>query len=454
VVDTSIHKRLQKILGGSGLLTNSEDLLPYSRDASGNSSLPSVVLLPKTTEDIRQIVQLAHDERLPLAVRGGGTGLDGGAVARNDGILLSVSRMDRILEVSPENMLAVVQPGVNANRLNEQLQDLHLFYPVDPASWRHSTIGGDVATRAHAFRGIKYGPIGNYLLGLEAVISPGDLIRCGANTLKCATGYHLVDLFAGSGGRIGIITQITLKLLPEPSARETWAVALKHLDLALRLRERLEKSGLSPSRLELLDPRATRLGFAGLIPPVQADSFLLLVELDGPASFFRERSVQAGDLLRGHGTILSSPDGSKDPEERWWRHREDLLSKLTAQTNPALLLTVLLPVSQTASFRIRSETVIQSASCCGSFFGHLGEGRWHLLVSSDNGQQGSADVLRRLCRDLHEVTASCHGQLLRPYAFGFRPSGSLIPRPDSGQEKIWRALKTRFDPLDLFRSLD
>jgi glycolate oxidase len=451
VVDPSIYSRIEDILPPDGLLTDPEELERYRRDASGKSSLPSAVLLPQTTNQIQGIVQLAHEERLPLTVRGGGTGLRGGAVAREGGILLSLEHMDRILEISPENMLAVVQPGMSAHRLEEHLKTFGLSYPVDPASWRRSTIGGDVATRAHGLRGTRHGSIGSYLLSLEVVISPGEIIRCGAKTLKCATGYHLVDLFAGSRGQLGIITEVILKLLPRPAVRRTLLAVLEDLRAAEQIEQELRVSGLQPSRLELIDPELARLGFGKLIPPEHRNAFLMMMELgacDQP--YLDEQAVRAGSYLEKHAVLLDAEVREPSRAEVWWRCREELLTRSTAESQPSLLVTLRLPVSRLNAFWEEAGRILNNGSSRGLFYGHLGEGRWHLLVRRLNEQAAPGEALPGISRVLQEAAVSCGGLYLAPVPLGWSPEDSLIARHDSGQGRLWRSLKNRFDPLDIF----
>ncbi len=454
-MDPSTHSRLRDILPAAGLLTDPEKLDRYRRDASRQSSLPSVVLLPQTTSQIQKIVQLAHEERLPLAVRGGGTGLRSGAVPREGGILLSLADMNRILEVSPENMMAVVQPGVSAHRLEQHLKTLALSYPVDPASWRRGTIGGDVATRAHGLRGSRHGPIGSHLLGLEAVISPGEIIRSGAKTLKCATGYHLADLFAGSHGQLGIITELILKLLPRPPARQTLLAVLENLEAAVQITKELETGGLQPSRLELIDPGAARLGFEKLIPSQHHDRFLLMMELEADDQQNLDEQIdRTGSRLQAQAIPLAGQVHQSDWAEPWWRSREELLQRLSDENRPSLLATARIPASRLLTFREEAARILNEGSCHGLFYGHLGEGRWHLLVRGPEGNGSPDKIIPGISRTLQETAAACGGLYLSPVPLGWIPQENLTARHDSGQRRLWRSLKNRFDPLDIFAPID
>jgi glycolate oxidase len=441
-------------LTAAGLLTKPEELDLYRGDACGRNALPSTVLVPQTTSQIQQIVRLAHEERLPLTIRGGGTGLRGGAVAKEGGILLSLAGMDHILEISPENMRAVVQPGVSAHRLEEHLKAFGLSYPIDPASWRRSTIGGDVATRAHGLRSARHGSIGSYLLGLEVVVSPGEVIRCGAKTLKCATGYHLVELFAGSRGQLGVITQITLKLLPRPPARETLLAFPKNLRAAIQAAENMEAGGIRPSRLELVDPHAARFGFGEHIPRKHQDHFLLMLELESPQEDLEDQIDRARSCIAEQaGSVIASGSNSSSAET-WWRCREGLLDRLMEEDRPTLMTTIRISLSRLLDVSQKASQIRAHGHCRGLFYGHLGEGRWHLLIRRLEGHGAPDEFLPGISRDLQKAVTSSGGLYLSPIPLGWTPQENLIARHDSGQGKLWRSLKNRFDPLDIFSPIE
>jgi glycolate oxidase len=450
VVDQKLYRQFQQILGPQGTLVAPQDLSQFSQDASRNPSPPSVVLQPQTTSQVAKIVALAHERRLPIAIRGGGTGLDGGAVAPRDGLLMSLRKMSRIKEISPEDMMAVVQPGLITARMNDQLRPSDLFYPIDPASQGHSTIGGDVATGAHGLRGAKYGSIKNYLLGLEVVTPPGEVIRCGAKTLKCATGYHLTDLFAGSRGRIGVITEIILKLLPRPQARISLMATFHGAAQADRFREVLMRENIWPSRLELLDSPTVEKGLSDLKLDLSPDQVLLLVELDGPESLLKEDIETTLKILAQEGGWQIQRVEDERQAERWWRLRGSLLSALVEDTDVALLLTVIVPASKTDLFFEKLTTACQAKSIDHYIYGHLAEGRWHSVLPAKGGESARIRDLANLAKTIHKMAGSLGARILRPHAIGFNPGTPLAPPGDGGQERLWSALKSRFDPRGIF----
>jgi glycolate oxidase len=450
----SFHQQLNKLLDGKDLLFPPEDLSSYSQDASRISSQPCAVLKPRTSSQVVEIVRLADRHRLPIAVRGGGTGLDGGAVSGRGGLLISLEQMDHIVEISAEDMIAVVQPGVNSRQLNAQLASVGLFYPIDPAWQARSTIGGNIATRAHGLRGMKYGRIGNYLLGLEAVVAPGEIIRGGAKTLKCATGYHLADLFAGSRGHIGIITEIILKLLPRPQARASLMAVFNGPGGALRVREALRDESIHPARIELMDGLTVQRGFSKVGRDLSPDHFLLLLELDGTEPVVHDDAQAALKLFADQGASRSLQASDEDQARDWWTVREKLLAELVGEKDLALVLTTTLPPGKTNAFFQRLQDLDGPSSHRLMVYGHLGEGRWHVVICTSGKEKKSVGELARIARDVISASSSCGGLHLRPVGIGIAPPASIVPPPDPGQADLWHRLKERFDPENLFKPLD
>ena len=215
-LNPSILKELRNIVGPANLLTEPEELTVYSYDATRAAALPRAVARPASAGEVAAIVLLANRQRFPIVPRGAGTGMSGGSVPVQGGVVLSFERMNRILEIAGADRTAVVEPGVITGDLHRAVERDGLFYPPDPASSAFCTIGGNVAECAGGLRAVKYGVTRDYVLGLEAVLPTGELMRTGSRTLKSVAGYDLTRLLVGSEGTLGIVTEITLRLLPLP----------------------------------------------------------------------------------------------------------------------------------------------------------------------------------------------------------------------------------------------
>lgn len=388
-----------------------------------------------------------------MAIRGGGTGLDGGAVATRGGLLLSLREMNRITEISPADMVAVVQPGVTTSQINAQLRPFGLFYPIDPASQSQSTIGGNVATAAHGLRCLKYGPIGSYMLGLEVVAPPGEIIRCGAKTLKYAAGYHLTDLLVGSRGQIGIITEIILKLLPRPQAQVSLMATFPKVGQANLAKETLRKRGIWPSRLELMDARATDKGLVDLHVELSRDQVLLLTELDGPESMVKGDVQATMKILAEEGAEQVRLAEDDREAGQWWEARGKLLSRLVGETSLAILLSIIVPGDKTVLFFEKVTRVFKGTSVSQAIYGHLGEGRWHIVFQTRNGEAAGKQALSRLAEAVQKIANGLGCMCLRAHTIGFVPEVPLSPPRDPGQKRLWNALRAKFDPHSIFDSL-
>ena len=230
----SIVSDLRNIVGDGYIRSDDASLETYGVDALGKGHPPDVVVLPADTQQIAAIARLCNSERVPLVVRGAGTGFTGGAVPTHGGVLISMERLNRILEIDELNLLAVVEPNVINADLQHAVEKVGLFYPPDPASLNQCTIGGNVGTGAGGPRGLKYGVTKDFVLALEIVLANGDVMRTGSRAIKNVTGYNLTQLFVGSEGTLGVVAEITLRLIPKPPAKATVMAIYTNLDDACK----------------------------------------------------------------------------------------------------------------------------------------------------------------------------------------------------------------------------
>ena len=248
-LEDRVREELKTIVGEDHLLDSPEDLVNYSYDAYVREFLPEAALLPSSTEEVARTVQVAAREGIPITARGAGTNISGGSVPKEGGLIVSFTKMNRILEINRVNRYAVVQPGVVNAHLQEAVGKVGLFYPPDPASLNVSTIGGNVAENAGGPRGVKYGVTKDYILALEVVLASGKIIRTGAKTLKTVTGFDMTSLFCGSEGTLGLITEVTVRLIPLAEAKRTLQAVFEDLDEAEQTVANIIGSGIFPLAL-------------------------------------------------------------------------------------------------------------------------------------------------------------------------------------------------------------
>src|SRR5512136_2236269 len=252
-LDKGLVNQIKAICGEENTLTSREDLICYGYDATNLEGPAELVVFPGTAQEVSQILQLANQHHFPVVPRGMGTGFTGGSVPIQGGVVLVLTRLNRIIEIDSKNLIAVVEPGVITGDFQKQVEALGFFYPPDPASQLYCTLGGNVAECAGGPRAVKYGVTKDYVLGLEVVLPTGERISAGVQTVKSVVGYDLTKLFVGSEGTLGIITKIILRLIPLPEARQTLMVVFRKVEDAATAVSRIIGSKIVPSTLEFMD---------------------------------------------------------------------------------------------------------------------------------------------------------------------------------------------------------
>lgn len=252
-MDAKIKENLVAIVGENNFTDSLIDLVSFSYDSSGLNQRPEAAVWIQTTEQVSAILNLANTHKFPVTPRGAGTSLTGSAVPRQGGIVMDMSRMNKILAISIEDRQVKVQPGVVFDDLNHKLADTGFFFPPNPASGKVATIGGNVATNAGGVKGAKYGTTRDYVLDLEVVLADGSVLHTGSKTMKCVSGYDLTRLFVGSEGTLGVVTEISLKIDPLPKASVTCTATFDSLPQAGEAVGAIMRSGIIPSVLELMD---------------------------------------------------------------------------------------------------------------------------------------------------------------------------------------------------------
>ncbi|HYG57868.1 MAG TPA: FAD-binding protein, partial [Symbiobacteriaceae bacterium] len=282
--NTALISKLQAIVGEQHVLFSPSDLAAYAVDATPlYRSLPDVVVFPGTTEEVKAILELASQEGVPVVPRGSATNLSGGTISLNGGIMLTLVRMNRILEIDSANLTATVQPGVTTAALAREVDARGLFYPPDPGSQSVSTMGGNVAENAGGLRGLKYGVTRDYVMGLEAVLPNGEILRTGGKNAKDVAGYDLTRLLVGSEGTLAVITEITVKLIPKPETKRAALAMYDDLEAAARTVARIIENKIIPCTMEFMDQGTIRAveDFVHLGLPTDCVA-LLFLEQDGP----------------------------------------------------------------------------------------------------------------------------------------------------------------------------
>jgi glycolate oxidase len=389
----AVLKELKSIVGPANFSTAPEELVVYSYDATQRDSLPWAVVRPSSSGEISEILRLANRERFPVVPRGAGTGMSGGAVPVQGGVVLSVERMNHILEIDEQDFIAVVEPGVITGDLQREVESRGLFYPPDPASRKFCTLGGNVAECAGGLRAVKYGVTKDYVLGLEVVLPTGEIIKTGARTVKSVAGYDLTKLMVGSEGTLGVVTRITVRLLPLPETVQTLAAFFSEIPLAAKAASAIIASGVVPRALEFVDQAALRAVEGYLKEDLShGAAAMLLVEVDGPAECTDRDADRIAEIMVQGGATRMDRAGSDSERERLWKARRSISPALYAIKPKKLNEDIVVPRSRIANSLQEIAAIAARHGLLIVNFGHAGDGNIHTNIMFDEADLAKAET--------------------------------------------------------------
>ena len=437
--------------GGQWVRAEPDALAAYAVDALGRGHPPDLAVLPATTAEVSAIARACSAHRVPMVVRGAGTGYTGGAVPTRGGLVISLERMNRILEIDAINLLAVVEPNVITGDLQRAVEQVGLFYPPDPASLDRSSIGGNVAECAGGPRAFKYGTTKRYVLALEAVLPSGEVIRTGSKAVKNVVGYDLTQLLVGSEGTLAIITQVTLRLIPRPAARATLAAAFAGIGDAVHAVTGLIARRVTPAAIELVDRASLDAVEASLsrsvVPP--GSSALLIVECDGWPAAVREEMAEVEAACRSAGATSLRQSATEAEREELWRTRRDLSLALRATGRLKINHDVVVPRGRVPQLIDAVEDIARRGHLHIASFGHAGDGNIHVNVMVDPSDAGELDRARQAERTLFERVVALEGSISGEHGIGFTKA-AYLPIELSGETiAVMKRVKAAFDPHDL-----
>ncbi len=445
---TGLTDELHRLIGRENVLSTLEDRICYSYDGSKQKHIPDAVVRPHSTRHVSDIVRFANEYEIPVYPRGAGSGLTGGAVPVKGGIVLDFTRMNHILEITPENLTATVEPGVVTQTMQNEVAKYKLFYPPDPASAPFSTIGGNVAECSGGITGLKYGVTRDYILALEVVLADGSIIHTGRKTLKSVTGYDLTRLFVGSEGTLGIFTQITVKLLPLPEKIETLLVFFATPQDAVRSASQIIFNNLLPRALEFIDKSSIDCvkGYKdGIQIPADVNA-LLLIDVDGKEASVKSEMSQIEKIARENNAV--SVVSAKNTKERdaLWEVRRAISPALYNIAPYKINEDICVPRSRILETLERiSDIHKQYPSLKVASFGHIGDGNIHVNVMYNKGDQQKA-MAERMIEEILRATIEVGGTISGEHGIGNVKSAFLsleIPPTELG---IMKDIKRLLDP--------
>jgi len=449
-MDEKVKQALIDIVGERNYTENLLDMVSYSYDASEHSHRPSCGVWAQAAEQVAGVLRLANREKMPVVPRGAGTGLSGMAVPVKGGIVLDLSHMNRILEISIEDRLAVVQPGVVYNDFQEALAPFGFFFPPDPASGKASTLGGNVATNAGGLKGAKYGTTRDYVLGLQVVLPDGRTMKTGSRTMKSVSGYDLTRLFVGSEGTLGVVTQITLKISPEPTAASTAVATFDNLEDAGHALTEVMHSGIIPSALEILG-RETILAInqntALALPEVD---MLVLVETDGYTR--EETEYQMAKII---GVFEKNSPGeirqakTREEADELWQARKSAYAVLARIKTHFVLEDVTVPMSRIADLLKGINDIAKKYAIQIATFGHAGDGNLHPQILYDGYDPEQVKRMEGASADLFRLAVDLGGTLTGEHGIGLSKAPFMTLEHDETEMEVMRGVKRFFDPNNI-----
>ena len=380
----NLASELRELLGSDSVADDNEMLAAHSGDKWSAAEAPEAVVFAGSTSDVSKLLKFASDRKIPVTARGAGFGYVGGCVPAKKGIALSLMRMNRIKEINFADAVAIVEPGVITADLKTAARSQKLFYPPDPASMKDCSIGGNIATNAGGPRCLKYGVTRNYVTGLEVVLASGDVLRTGGRVHKNKTGFDLIGLFVGSEGMLGIVTEITLRLLPLPPARATLSAAFATMSETAAVVQEIFAKCFLPASLEIADSftlEAARkdLGKA-IVPPGNAH---LLVDLDGQEESVRSEAEAIRKLLAAKKPNALEVATGEENCEKLWALRRQFSNSLRATGLTKLNQDVVVPRSRIVDLVEFAERLSAQSGFPIASFGHAGDGNIHVNIMAD-----------------------------------------------------------------------
>ena len=447
-MQSGIIKQLEDIAGKEFVLTAKEDLTTYAYDGTTTwSHSPDIVVLPDSTEQISRILKLAHTHKIPVTPRGSGTNISGGSVPVRGGIVLCTTRMNRILDINKANLTARVEPGVVLHDFNMRLAKENLFYPPDPQSFLSCTLGGTVAENSGGPLCIKYGVTKHYVLGLEVVLSDGYILNIGGSTVKNRTGYDLLPLFTGSEGTLGVITQITLRLIPKPAARKTIMAIFDDITLAGAVVSDILANGIVPAKVEFVDNFVIRrieekmkLGL-----PVEANT-MLLIDVDGSIAAIENEAEQILELLNAGGAQVARLAKDENEANMYWKARSAGFAAVYSAARTVIAEDVTVPRDRLADFMKKLDQISKESGFEIVLIGHAGDGNIHPSVFTNSREKEDLDRLHDTLTAIFEAALELGGTLSGEHGIGLEKQHLLARALDPRAIEIMKGIKAILDP--------
>lgn len=449
-----IKKKLGNIVSVGNVLSEKESMVDYTHDETmGLKAEPDIVVKVENAQQISQIMKLANEYHFPVVPRGAGTGLSGGAVPVLGGVVLSLEKMNRVLEIDEENMMVVTEPGVITGVLQQEVEKKGLFYPPDPASLDSCFIGGNLAECAGGARAVKYGVTKDYVCGIEVVLPNGDIISLGGKLLKNVVGYDLINLIVGSEGTLAIITKIILKLLPLPKHKIDLLVPFDNYETASQTIVEIIKSKVTPAAIEFMDQESIMACEKCLEKelPFRDSQAQILIELDGDDKEYLEKQAETvGELCLDKGAKDVLVADTKANQDKLWEVRRKISESLKLTGGMKVSEDIVVPVNKMPLALRKFQELSQKLGVKIVCFGHLGDGNIHVnILKKELPDEVWQKVLAEAINGVFDITVAAGGTISGEHGIGITKKKYLGKVLSVAEIEIMSQIKKTFDPNNI-----
>jgi len=443
-------KYLEEIAGPDKVITDIEDKICFGFDSTRLQYLPDVIVKVKDSRQISSILKYANEYKIPVTPRGAATGLSGGCLAVNGGILLVLIEMNKIYDVNPIDLLVEVQSGAVTFNVDKAASKYKLFYPPDPGSMKTSTIGGNIAENAGGLRGLKYGVTKDYVNSMEVVLPTGEIINIGTKTVKSVTGYNLVDLIVGSEGTLGVVTKATLGLMPVPPARASLLALFNNLTEAAKTVRDIVAEGVITATLELVD-NVTINAIEdylkiGLNRNVGA---MLLIEVDGQQGSVDIEAEVIRKVCAQNNALSCELATSEKERDVLWSARRAALSSLARIKPSTILEDATVPRSRIVELVEAVNNIAKKYDIMIGTFGHAGDGNLHPTILTDLRDKEEEKKVEKVIEEIFIETVKLDGTLSGEHGIGLTKARFLKLEISDEVYKLMKKIKQAFDPKNI-----
>lgn len=453
LMKNSLIKDLKKVLTPDNVLSELEERYAYAQDASNQrniTGLPDVVVFVESIEQVQTVVRLARKYKIPIICRGAGTNVVGACRAEHGGIVLNFSKMNKILDISLENMTATVQSGVVLGELQKAVDKIGLFYPPDPSNLAVSTIGGSIAQSSGGAKTFKYGTTKDYVIDMKVVMADGEILRTGSNTIKNATGYNLNSLFVGSEGTLGIVVEATLKLIPKPEAKRVMMSYFDTVQSAVDAVNSIIEQRIFPTTLDFMDKNAIqtveKFYPAGLLCDKEA---ALIVEVDGFKSAIEYQQKVIVSIFEKCGASAIQYSSSEDEYEKIWRARRSSMGACAKLKPNVTTDDVIVPRKNLSKLVLGIREICKKYNLDVCMVGHVGDGSIHPQIPIDYRDEDEYNRYKSAKSEIYELTASLGGILSGEHGIGAEKRDYIDKVVSPEALKYMRQIKKIFDPENI-----